>query len=57
MAKYIIKNALMVIPTMLCVVFIIFTINYFTPGDPVAVFYDFDSVSYTHLTLPTICSV
>ena len=42
MAKYIIKNALMVIPTMLCVVFIIFTINYFTPGDPVAVFYDFD---------------
>lgn len=42
MAKHIIKNALMVIPTMLCVVFIIFTINYFTPGDPVAVFYDFD---------------
>ena len=42
MAKYIIKNTLMVIPTMLCVVFIIFTINYFTPGDPVAVFYDFD---------------
>lgn len=27
MAKYIIKNALMVIPTMLAVVFIIFTIN------------------------------
>lgn len=42
MAKYIIKNALMVIPTMLAVVFIIFTINYLTPGDPVAVFYDFD---------------
>lgn len=42
MAKYIAKNALMIIPTMLCVVFIIFTINYFTPGDPVAVFYDFD---------------
>lgn len=41
-AKYIIKNALMVIPTMLAVVFIIFTINYLTPGDPVAVFYDFD---------------
>lgn len=32
----------MVIPTMLAVVFIIFTINYLTPGDPVAVFYDFD---------------
>ena len=42
MAKYIIKNALMVIPTMLAVVFIIFTINYFTPGDPVAIFFDFD---------------
>ncbi len=42
MAKHIIKNALMVIPTMLCVVFIIFTINHLTPGDPVAVFYDFD---------------
>lgn len=27
---------------MLLVVFIIFTINYFTPGDPVAVFFDFD---------------
>ena len=42
MAKYILKNALMVIPTMLAVVFIIFTINYFTPGDPVAIFFDFD---------------
>ena len=42
MAKYILKSALMVIPTMLAVVFIVFTINYFTPGDPVAVFYDFD---------------
>ena len=42
MAKYIIKNALMVIPTMLAVVFIIFTINHLTPGDPVAIFYDFD---------------
>ena len=42
MAKYIAKYVLMVIPTMQCVVLIIFTINYFTPGDPVAVFYDFD---------------
>ena len=42
MAKYILKSALMVIPTMLAVVFIVFTINYFPPGDPVAVFYDFD---------------
>lgn len=42
MAKYIVKSALMVIPTMLAVVFIVFTINYFTPGDPVAVFFDFD---------------
>ena len=42
MAKYILKSALMVIPTMLAVVFIVFTINYFTPGDPVAVFFDFD---------------
>jgi len=42
MVKYILKNALMVIPTMLAVIFIIFTINHFTPGDPVEVFYDFD---------------
>ena len=42
MAKYIVKSVLMVIPTMILVVFIIFTINYFTPGDPVAVFFDFD---------------
>ena len=42
MSKYIVKSVLMVIPTMLLVVFIIFTINYFTPGDPVAVFFDFD---------------
>lgn len=42
MAKYIVKNVLMIIPTILCVVFIIFTINYFTPGDPVEVFFDFD---------------
>lgn len=42
MVKYIVKNVLMVIPTMLCVVFIIFTINYFTPGDPVAAFFDYD---------------
>ena len=32
----------MVIPTMLCVVFIIFTINYFTPGDPVEIYFDYD---------------
>ena len=32
----------MVIPTILAVIFIIFTINYFTPGDPVAVFFDYD---------------
>lgn len=42
MTKYVLKSALMVIPTILAVVFIVFTINYFTPGDPVAVFYDFD---------------
>lgn len=42
MGKQILKNVLMVIPTILAVIFIIFTINYFTPGDPVAIFYDFD---------------
>ena len=42
MAKKILRNVLMVIPTILAVIFIIFTINYFTPGDPVAIFYDFD---------------
>ena len=42
MVKYLIKSILMVMLTMLAVVFIIFTINYFTPGDPVAIFFDFD---------------
>ena len=42
MAKQLLRNVLMVIPTMLAVIFIIFTINYFTPGDPVAVFFDYD---------------
>lgn len=42
MGKQILKNVLMVIPTILAVIFIIFTINYLTPGDPVAIFYDFD---------------
>ena len=42
MGKQICKNVLMVIPTILAVILIIFTINYFTPGDPVAIFYDFD---------------
>lgn len=42
MLKYIIRNLLLVIPTMFCVVLIVFTINYLTPGDPVAIYYDFD---------------
>ena len=35
MFKYIMRNILMIIPTVLGVVFIVFTINQFTPGDPV----------------------
>ena len=35
MFKYIFRNVLMIIPTVLGVVFIVFTINQFTPGDPV----------------------
>lgn len=35
MFKYILKNILLIIPTLLGVVFIVFTINHFTPGDPV----------------------
>ena len=35
MTKYIIKRILWVIPVMLGVLFIVFTISYFTPGDPV----------------------
>lgn len=35
MLKFIFKNILLIIPTLLGVVFIVFTINYFTPGDPV----------------------
>ncbi len=35
MAKYIIKRVLWVIPVMLGVLFIVFTISYFTPGDPI----------------------
>lgn len=35
MIKYIIKRVLWMIPVMLGVLFIVFTINYLTPGDPV----------------------
>lgn len=34
MSRFIIKRLLMIIPTLLGILFIIFTINYFTPGDP-----------------------
>ncbi len=42
MFKYIMKSILLVVPTMLGVALIVFSINYFTPGDPVAIYYDFD---------------
>jgi len=35
MVKYILKRILWMIPIMLCVAIIVFTIMYFTPGDPV----------------------
>lgn len=35
MIKYVLKRILWMIPIMLCVVIIVFTIMYFTPGDPV----------------------
>lgn len=35
MAKYILKRILWMIPVLLGVLFIVFTISYFTPGDPV----------------------
>ena len=35
MLKFIIRRVLLMIPVMLGVVFLVFTINYFTPGDPV----------------------
>lgn len=34
MARYVIKRLLLIIPTVLGVLLIIFTINFFTPGDP-----------------------
>ncbi|MCL2121274.1 MAG: ABC transporter permease [Clostridiales bacterium] len=37
MTKYIIKRILWMIPVLLCVVTIVFTITYFTPGDPVLI--------------------
>lgn len=37
MAKYVIKRALWMIPVLLCVVTVVFSITYFTPGDPVMV--------------------
>jgi peptide/nickel transport system permease protein len=42
MLKYIIKSILLIIPTMFGVLLIVFTINYFTPGDPVAIYYDYN---------------
>lgn len=35
MLKYVLKRLLMIIPVLLCVAVVIFTIMYFTPGDPV----------------------
>lgn len=35
MIKYIIKRLLWLIPVLICVAFVIFTLLYFTPGDPV----------------------
>ncbi len=35
MLKYILKRIIQMIPVMVLVIFIVFTINYFTPGDPV----------------------
>ena len=35
MFKYIVKNTLLIIPTLLGVLLLVFTINHFTPGDPV----------------------
>ncbi len=36
MIRYILKRILQMIPVLLLVLVIVFTINYFTPGDPVA---------------------
>ena len=36
MYRYILKRILLMIPTMLLVIFLVFTINYFSPGDPTA---------------------
>lgn len=36
MIRYVIKRLLMLIPVLVCVVFIVFTINYISPGDPVS---------------------
>ena len=35
LTRYVVKRILLTIPTLLAVTFIVFTINYFTPGDPV----------------------
>ena len=44
MFKYTVKNILLIIPVLLCILFIIFTINQLTPGDPVL---NFVPVDYT----------
>lgn len=44
MLRYTIKNILLIIPVLLCILFIIFTINQLTPGDPVL---NFVPVDYT----------
>lgn len=36
MTRYVVKRLLMMIPVLLCVAIVIFTIMYFAPGDPVA---------------------
>ena len=44
MFKYTVKNILLIIPVLLCILFIIFTINQLTLGDPVL---NFVPVDYT----------
>ena len=39
MGKYIVKRLLLIIPVILCVAVLIFSILYFVPGDPVEIKY------------------
>jgi len=52
MLRLLLQRVLYTLPVIWLVVSLVFLLIHLVPGDPIQ-----QTVSYTHLTLPTICSV